>query len=330
MDRGRCHFIVIVVAALGWLVAPAAAEPALVLEAKIPLGDVGGRLDHLAIDLDHHRLFVAELGNDSVGVVDLDGRRVAQRIGRLSEPQGVAYLPPLNTLAVANASDGSVRFFGGPALDFVGRIELKDDADNIRVMPDAKTIAVGYGSGALAVIDVARRARVRDILLKDHPEAFQLEPGGTRLFVNVPDAGEVAEVDWQQGRQLASWHVRDVGLNFPMAFVASRRQVVAVFRSPARLVVLAADGGTVQSSVTTCGDADDVFHDAQRDRLYVICGDGAVDVLAADGAGYRELSRIKTVSGARTGLFAPALNRLYVAVRARGGEPAAIWVFKPV
>lgn len=331
MDRGRCHLIVIVMAALAWLVGtPArAAEPALALETKIPLGDVGGRIDHLAVDLDHRRLFVAELGNDSVGVVDLDTKRVAQRIGKLSEPQGVAYLPPLDTLAVANASDGSVRFFSGPGLEFAGRIELKDDADNIRVLPDARTIAVGFGSGGLALIDVARRARLRDIPLKDHPEAFQLEPGGARLFVNVPDGREIAEVDWQQGRQLASWRVPDARANFPMAFVAPRRQVIAVFRNPARLVALAADGGAVQASVATCGDADDVFHDARRDRLYVVCGEGAVDVLAAAGTGYRALSRIKTVSGARTGLFVPALDRLYVAVRARGAEPAAIWVFTP-
>jgi hypothetical protein len=47
----------------------------LQLEAKIPLGDVRGRIDHMAIDLSRQRLFVAELGNDSVGIVDLRSRR---------------------------------------------------------------------------------------------------------------------------------------------------------------------------------------------------------------------------------------------------------------
>ena len=79
----------------------------------------------------------------------------------------------------------------------------------------------------------------------------------------------------------------------------------------------------------TCGDADDVFHDARRDRLYVTCGDGVVEILQATGGGFERVARVPTVSGARTGLFVPELDRLYVAVRARGGEPAAVWVFRP-
>ena len=47
------------------------AEGLLTVENKILLGKVAGRIDHLAVDLDRKRLFVAELGNNSVGVVDL-------------------------------------------------------------------------------------------------------------------------------------------------------------------------------------------------------------------------------------------------------------------
>jgi hypothetical protein len=35
--------------------------PPLQLDAKIPLGDVRGRIDHMAVDLARHRLFVAAL-----------------------------------------------------------------------------------------------------------------------------------------------------------------------------------------------------------------------------------------------------------------------------
>jgi hypothetical protein len=44
---------------------------------------------------------------------------------------------------------------------------------------------------------------------------------------------------------------------------------------------------------------------------------------------YREIERIRTVPGARTSLFVPDLDRLFLAVRAERGEPAAIWVFRP-
>jgi DNA-binding beta-propeller fold protein YncE len=308
----------------------AMAQPALELEAKIPLGDVSGRIDHLSIDLEHNRLFVAELGNDTVGVVDLQQRRVAQRLDKLREPQGVAYVPAVGTLVVANAKDGSVRFYSGSPLAPVGQLDLKDDADNIRVLPDGRTVIVGYGSGGLAVIDAAERARRADIALKEHPEGFQIDPASQHVFVNVPDNREIAVVDRAQGRQIASWNVPNARSNFPMALIGTRGEVVSVFRSPSRLVRLRASDGKVIDSQDTCGDADDVFHDAKRDRLYVTCGEGTVDVLRADGPAYVRLGRIPTNSGARTGLFVPELDRLFVAVRARGSEPAAIWIFKPV
>jgi hypothetical protein len=88
--------------------------------------------------------------------------------------------------------------------------------------------------------------------------------------------------------------------------------------------------GLVVAKVETCGDADDVFVDAKRRRIYVSCGEGVVDVLDETASGYRRLAQVPTVSGARTSLFVPELDRLFVAVRARSGEPAAIWVFRPV
>ena len=81
--------------------------------AKIPLGEVSGRIDHLAVDLKRQRLFVAELGNNSLGVVDLAAGKMLRTIGGMSEPQGVAYVPFADSIYVANGGDGSVRVLGG-------------------------------------------------------------------------------------------------------------------------------------------------------------------------------------------------------------------------
>src|SRR5215813_14544851 len=149
-------------------------EP-LLLQAKIPLGDIRGRIDHLAVDLNRQRLFVAELGNNTVGVVDLKERSVTLRLTGLKGPQGIGYVASTDTLYVANASDGTVRLFQGPSLSPTGRIELGDDADNVRVDDTAHEVWVGYGSGALAVIDTASRRKFADVRLKAHPESFRLE-----------------------------------------------------------------------------------------------------------------------------------------------------------
>src|SRR5674476_1186324 len=92
----------------GQVSAQSADTAPLQLEAKIPLGSVRGRIDHMAVDLKRQRLFVAELGNDAVGIIDLENRKLIRTITGLKEPQGVGYEPTTDRLYVANAGDGSV------------------------------------------------------------------------------------------------------------------------------------------------------------------------------------------------------------------------------
>jgi YVTN family beta-propeller protein len=312
----------------------AVAQPAetapLQLEAKIALGKVHGRIDHMAVDLKRQRLFVAELGNDSVGVVDLANRKLLQTIAGLKEPQGVGYEPSTDMLYVANAGDGSVRLFEGNEYKPKGKIELGSDADNVRVDAAANRIFVGYGSGALAVIDPATHSKVGDVPVKAHPEGFQIDPDTGQIFVNVPDAHGIAVVDRASQKQTGKWPIPDHGANFPMALDPVRRQVLVIFRAPAELGAFSMTGGKLIASAETCGDADDLFIDAKRGRVYVSCGSGFLDVLEAKGTTYRRIARIPTVSGARTSLFVPELDRLLVAVRMSTAEPAAIWVFRPI
>ncbi|MDN5005221.1 hypothetical protein ACFQZO_30655 [Bradyrhizobium sp. GCM10027634] len=311
----------------------AAAQPGedtapLQLEAKILLGDVRGRIDHMAVDLKRQRLFVAELGNDTVGVVDLAAHTLLRTVTGLNEPQGVAYEPSTDTLYVANARDGSAQLFEADTYKAIGRIELGSDADNIRIDAAAKRVVVGYGDGGLAVLDPSARAKVRNIPLKAHPESFQIEPDGGRIFVNLPDARAVAVVDGASGKQLANWSL-DKGGNFAMTIDRSRGRVLLAYRRPAELAVFSLDGKPI-AKTETCGDVDDLFVDAKRERVYVSCGAGYVDVLEIDGSDYRRIGRLPTATGARTSLFVPEIDRLLVAVRAGPAGPAAIWVFKPM
>jgi DNA-binding beta-propeller fold protein YncE len=301
----------------------------LVLQAKIPLGEVRGRIDHLAVDINRQRLFVAELGNDTVGVVDLKHRNVALTLASLKEPQGVGYVASTDTLYVANASDGTVRLFQGPNLLPAGQIKLGDDADNVRVDETAQEVWVGYGAGALAVINTASGRKIADVPLKAHPESFRLEAPGQRIFVNVPDSHEIAVVDRSVRKQTASWPNGSLSANYPLALDAAHQRVLSIFRHPPMLGVFQAQDGKRIATVETCADADDAFIDGKRNLVYVICGDGYVDVLEIRGQTYTRVSRVTTLSGARTGLFVPEVDRLYVAARARGSAPAAVWEFRP-
>ena len=309
-----------------------AAAPALVLERTIPLAGVAGRIDHMAIDLARRRLFIAELGNGSVDVVDLATGRAIHRIAGLKEPQGVGYAPAADVLAVASAGDGSVRLFRGGDFSPIGAVDLGDDADNVRLDTATGRLIVGFGGGGLATLDPARASLVGRIGLPAHPEGFQLDPHSHRAFVNVPEARQIAVVDIATGRQIATWRAPGLAANFPMALDPSGGAVATVFRRPPRLVLLDAVSGAVTARLETCGDADDVFFDARRRRIYISCGEGVVDVLRQDPTGYRELGRVRTGAGARTSLFVPELDRLFVAARSGFfglGSDAAILVLRP-
>lgn len=303
-----------------------AKTPPLVLDRTIPLAGVKGRIDHLAVDVAGQRLFVAELGNGSVEAIDLRSGKSLGRITGLVEPQGLAYLADRDELAVASGGDGTVRFYKAASLALAGMVHVGDDADNLRIDMRSGRLVVGYGDGALATIDPASRKVVGELKLPGHPEGFRLDRA--KAFVNVPDAGVIVAGDIDQGRVTATWKAAH-RWNFPMALDGGAGTLVTVYRLPARLAVLASADGAVRGDVSTCGDADDVFVDARRQRFYVICGSGDVEVLSSQSP-YTPLGRMMTRPGARTGLFAPEQDRLFVAARAAGSAEAAILVFKPV
>jgi DNA-binding beta-propeller fold protein YncE len=334
LDRGHALPVMAIIlagllsAGLGRPAAAVAAQP-LVLEQKIPLGEVRGRIDHLAVDLARDRLFVAELGNHSLGVVDLAGGKLLRRIGGLDEPQGVAYDPATDTVFVADGGDGLVHRFTGAELTPLDTIQLGGDADNVRLDPKAGRVMVGYGEGALALIDAASGKPTTEIRLPGHPESFQLERGGPRIFVNVPDAHQITVVDRVAGEQVASWGLADARANFPMALDERGGRLAVVYREPALLAVFDTRSGAPVTRLPACGDSDDVFFDAKRQRVYLSCGAGFLDVIQQRGDTYEELAPIPTIPGARTALFVPERDRLYLAVRASGSEGAAVWVFRP-
>ncbi len=306
-----------------------AAEP-LVLEQTIPLHGVRGRIDHVAFDPGRKRLMVAELGNDSVDVIDVVANAPLHRIAGLHEPQGVGYAQRADMIVIANAGDGSVRLFNARDFSPAGNVALGDDADNVRIDPRNGLAVVGYGGGGLALIDPAAHAKVADIHLPAHPEGFQIDPATGRAYVNIPDARQIAVVDLDARRVVANWPMRDASANFPMALDPAQSLLGSVFRSPSVLLLLDPATGAQRQRLTICGDADDVFFDPRRGRAYVSCGAGEVAVLERTAAEWRRLDPVRTASGARTSLFVPELDRLFVAERAGLlGSDAAIRVYRP-
>jgi DNA-binding beta-propeller fold protein YncE len=192
----------------------------------------------------------------------------------------------------------------------------------------AKRLYVGHGSGALAAVNPADGSVSGCVPLAGHPESFQLERNGPRIFVNVPTAGHIAVVDRTTMKVIATWPVTGAGGNFPMALDEAGHRLFVGCRRPARLLVYDTDTGKQAGAADIVGDTDDLFYDSARKRVYVSGGDGFIDVLdARPGATPARVSRVATAAGARTSLFLPDRSRLYLAVPHRGGQRAEIRVY---
>ena len=308
------------------MVGPCPARP-IVRIATIELPGVKGRVDHLSADPAHHRVFVAALGNDTVEVVNTLTSEV-RTIRGMREPQGVLYVPNLDRLVVANAG-GGVDLVDAASLATVTGIHGMDDADNVRYDERGRVAWVGFGAGALRALDPSSGERRGEIALPGHPESFQLEQNGNRVFVNVPSAHAVIVVDRVARRAIARWETPRATNNYPMALDEADGRVFVGARSPPVLLVYDVETGSVIGRVPIANDTDDVFFDSDQRRLYAICGEGKVDVIGSRSHNeYMLEASIETAPRARTGLFVAAEHRLYVAAPAVGESPARLLVYR--
>jgi DNA-binding beta-propeller fold protein YncE len=325
--------------------APAVPAP-LVLKTTIPLPDAKGRLDHVGVDLKGNRLFLAEIGNGGVEAIDLASGKSLHMLTGFGEPQGVYFDTGTNRLFVASGDDGTVKIFDGTTYAPVATAKFSSDADNLRFDARSKRVIVGYGGekfvggkavapqgergkgdGALAFVDANGKAGP-EISVDAHPESFQLEKTGTRVFVNVPDRHEVQVADLAKGTVIAHWPVSCTD-NFPMSLDETHHRLFIGCRIPATMQVLDTNTGKSIASVDIPGTTDDLFYDAARARIYVLGGVGNVDVYAQkDADHYERLARVPAPVGSRTGLFVPDLNELFVSVSQSAKQPAELLVYE--
>jgi len=315
----------VLVTACGCIIAAHAEQKAFKLKQTIPLPGVEGRIDHLALDAANDRLFVCALGNNTVEVLDLrKGERIHSITG-LGAPQGIAYIPELNRIFVANDKGGICRIYNGKSFEAVGALDFKDDADNVRYDSATKQIYVGFGGGGIGVVSAPEGKQVGSIKLSAHPEAFELEKNGKRIFVNVPNSRHVGVIDRDKSEVVATWKTDLAFANFPMALDEANHRLFVGCRLPSKLIVLNTESGDVVAKIDISGDPDDVFYDSKRHRIYAICGAGKIDIVEqTDPNNYKPSTKVDTADGARTGLLVPERDTLFVAVPHRGSQQAEI------
>jgi hypothetical protein len=305
----------------------------LLLVQEIPLPNVGGRIDHFTFDAKRKRVIGAALGNNTVEVVDTFGGSDIHSITGAANPQGVVYVGELNKLFVANGADGKLRIYDGDSFKLLNTVDIGEDADNARYDPVAKRVYVAFGGdeeGGIAAIDAATGKRLEDVAKLDaHPESFQIATPKPVIYANIATKAKVVVID-RATHKVTDWPLKAGKANYPMALDEADHRLFVVTRKPAQLVVLDSDSGEMVASIPCVNDADDLYYDAGRKRIYVPGGEGFITVIQQNDADhYQPLAKIATTVGARTGLWYEKRDRFYLAVPASSKQGAALWVYAP-
>ena len=307
---------------------------------QITLPNVKGRIDHMDVDVRGKRLFVAGLENGTLEVVDLKAGKWARSVPGLKAPQGVAYVPALNKVFVANENDDTLKVFRGDTLDLLSTIRLDLGANRVTYDPHGKKLYVGYGGasakqdhGAVGVIDAEHDKHIGDIQAGVRPAEILMDKSGQTLFVFESVAGKIQVIDARKSQVLSTWPVSGQRPGDGALDETTHRLFIGT-RTPPTMIVMDSTSGKEIANLPTVEGMDGVYFDASHKRVYVSGGRG-FDVGSVfvyqqyDADHYTQIGRIPTRPGAGTSFWSPELNRYYVPAPANGKEEAAILVFEP-
>jgi len=306
----------------------------LQLSKTIDLSGVTGKFDHFAIDNAGERLFAAATGNHSVEVIDLKTDKVLQSIGGLGKPHGLAYVSETGRLYVADGALGELRVYAGTPFALQGKITLSDDADDMAYDAGSHLLFVAHGGSdaanpaRVAVVDTTNFSLVKNLSVATHPEGLDIDPQGKRVFANIADSNEVAVIETAALSVATTWKLSKAAEDVPAAFDGVHKLLYVACRKPATLLLLDGETGKEIASLPTVEGADDMFFDADLNRVYVTGGGGEVDAYQADGAkGIRAIGAMRTAPGAKTALFVPQRHELFVGIPGLNGHDAGVRVY---
>jgi DNA-binding beta-propeller fold protein YncE len=284
-----------------------------------PLPGFTGDLDHSAADLGGHRLFVTAEVHKTVEVFDLNTGEHLHSITGFGTPHEILFRPDSNTLIVADGgADSSVRLVDGKTYQIIGSIKLPPGVDSAEYNPVTKEYYVenrgpdpSANTHTISVIDAENFKHNGDFTLPGRrSEAMAIDRAGKTMYVNLTD--QIGVVDLTGRKLVQAWPVPDAHVQNAMALDEPNHRLFIATRNPPKLFVYNTETGKVVTSLPCVGVNDDMTFDAKRKRIY-ITGDGATSVFEQrDADHYEHLVDVPTGFRAKTSLYVPELNRLYI------------------
>ena len=306
----------------------------------ISMPNVKGRIDHMEVDLESKRLFIAAVENGSMEVVDLGAGKWTRSVPGFKTPTEMSYVPELNKVFVASRDDGMVRVFRGDSLDLIDSVKLELGVNRIVYDPARKYLYVGYGAklagfdyGRVGIIDARSNKLLGDMVVEAHPSQILLDNAAHRIVVAVWELGRIDVFDARDRQVVLTWTTG--GQSGDMALDQTHHRLfVATRNAPQMMIVYDSESGQEVARLPADGRMNGVYYDGWHKRIYVTCGRdlpaGFIFVYEQKDADHYEfIGKVPTGPGAGTSFWVPQLNRFYVAVPAAEKQEAAVLVFEP-
>ena len=318
--------------------APAQEKAPLRLVQTITVPGVVRKWDHFGVDLKGNRLFVSSEEDPAVEVFDLRTNEHLKSLTDFKEPHNVLPFPELKKIFVVDGGASEVKILDYDSYKLIGRTELTIDADPVVYDPASKYLYVVNGGRAahtptclISIVDTSTSKKLTDMRLDTNRlESMAVEKSGPRLFVNMTGINSIGVVDREKRAVVQTWPVTAGKDNVPLQYDEATHRLFLATRKPSKLVVVNADTGKEVANLDVADYVDDLAYDAAHHRIYVPGGggDGAVSVVEQRGAdNYQVIATVPTKPGAKTARLVPELNKYYVGVPAKDGQPAQILVF---
>ncbi len=296
------------------------------------------RWDHFGVDLKGNRLFIASEEEPAIEIFNLKTGEHLRSLTGFKEPHNVLPFPELKKIFVVDGEASEIKILDYDSYKLIGQIELTIDADPVAYDPASKYLYVVNGGREahtptclITIVDTVTGKRLADIKLDSNRlESMAIEKSGPRLFVNMTGINSIGVIDREKRNVIHTWPISAGMDNVPLQYDESTQRLFLATRKPSRLVVVNAENGKEVASLDVADYVDDLAYDPAHHRLYIPGGggNGAVTVVEQSGADdYRLVATIPTKPGAKTARLVPELNKYYVGVPEKDGQPAQILVY---
>jgi DNA-binding beta-propeller fold protein YncE len=299
-----------------------------------------GRFDHLGVDLEGNRLFLAAESMHCVLILNLRTGKYIGEIPNIDIPHAIFVRHDLNRIYITDGGTGKVggvRVYDGTTYHQIAFIPLKRDTDSIAYDPQTKYLYVVNGGGdanetfsMYSVINTTSDTKLADIKVNgDTLEASVVDPSSLRIFVNNPAKNEVDVINRKTRTIEAVWPVHMATRNVAMALDARGHRLFLGCRS-GKIVVLDSQTGKELQTLDIDKGVDDLIFDPATKRIYASCGAGQGSTyvyVEQNPDRYKLLAAVSTAPGAKNEVLVPQLDRYFTVVPPSGNPRGAVLEF---